>query len=75
MKYFGYFGIESTEHFFDYVTWSVKTYRPDLLSEFGTSSDGYSKKCEGQISEWNNCASALEVGVRIKLRLSHGYAA
>ena len=75
MKHFGYFVTESSEHFSEYVTWFIKSHRPDLISRFSIPLDEYPKRCEEQILEWSNYTKALKSGIDINHKTSNEYAA
>ena len=59
-KHFGYSVTESSEHFSEYVPWFIKSHRPDLLEQFKIPLDEYIRRCERQISGWQDLRTRLE---------------
>jgi alpha-galactosidase len=74
-KYFGYFSTESSEHLAEYVPWFIKQGRPELIAEFNIPLDEYPRRCELQISEWEELRSSLSDGGPLTVRRSDEYAA
>jgi alpha-galactosidase len=74
-KYFGYFSTESSEHLAEYVPWFIKQARPGLVDEFNIPLDEYPRRCEAQISEWEELRSSLPDGAPLSGRRSDEYAA
>jgi alpha-galactosidase len=58
----GYFVTESSEHFSEYVPWYIKSGREDLIAKFNIPLDEYPRRCEGQITRWNELRTSLEQG-------------
>jgi alpha-galactosidase len=74
-KYFGYFSTESSEHLAEYVPWFIKNARPDLIDEFNIPLDEYPRRCDVQISEWEELRSSLSDGGPLTRARSDEYAA
>ena len=57
---FGYFVTESSEHFSEYVPWFIKTGRQDLIEQYEIPLDEYLRRCERQLSGWEQLRKELE---------------
>ncbi|SEQ94311.1 alpha-galactosidase [Faunimonas pinastri] len=75
MKHFGYFVTESSEHFSEYVPWFIKRNRPELIEQFNIPLDEYIRRCEVQLSTWNEQEKQLVAGGGIEVKRTHEYAA
>ncbi len=73
-KYLGYFVTESSEHFAEYVPWFIKRDRPDLLEQFNLPLDEYLRRCEEQVTRWEQMRLSYEGGGPIEVKRSHEYA-
>jgi len=51
LRHFGYFCTESSEHLAEYVSWFIKSARPELLGEFNIPLDEYLRRCEEQLAQ------------------------
>jgi alpha-galactosidase len=56
----GYFVTESSEHFSEYVPWYIKRGREDLIERYNIPLDEYPRRCERQISGWQQLRDTLE---------------
>ncbi|MCL6270504.1 alpha-glucosidase/alpha-galactosidase [Sansalvadorimonas sp. 2012CJ34-2] len=75
MEQFGYFVTESSEHFAEYSPWFIKEGRQDLIEQYNIPIDEYIRRCEVQISEWDEELKKLHDGGSMNLKESHEYAA
>ncbi|MEM7211507.1 MAG: alpha-glucosidase/alpha-galactosidase [Pseudomonadota bacterium] len=71
----GYFPTESSEHFAEYVPWFIKQGREDLIDRFKIPLDEYPKRCEEQMADWAEQASALGKTEGLTVERSHEFAA
>lgn len=53
MSEFGYYITESSEHTAEYTPYFIKNNYPTLIDEFNIPIDEYPRRCEKQISEWD----------------------
>jgi len=53
MQRFGYYVTESSEHTSEYTPFFIKDKYPDLIEEMNIPIDEYLRRCEKQISEWD----------------------
>ena len=75
-RHLGYFVTESSEHFSEYVPWFIKRDRPDLLDRYNIPLDEYIRRCEEQITEWEEMRDRFEDPTEeLKLERSYEYAA
>jgi alpha-galactosidase len=56
----GYFVTESSEHFSEYTPWYIKRGREDLIKRLNIPLDEYPRRCERQMTEWENLRKELE---------------
>ena len=75
LKRLGYFVTESSEHFAEYTPWFIKSHQPDLLKEFNIPINEYIRRCEKQISEWDEQEQDLLANNDILCEKSVEYAA
>ncbi|MGI8644591.1 MAG: alpha-glucosidase/alpha-galactosidase [Thermomicrobiales bacterium] len=75
LKRLGYFVTESSEHFAEYVPWFIKRDRPDLIDRFNIPLDEYPRRCERQISRWDDMRATYEGNEPIEITRTHEYAA
>lgn len=76
LRRLGYFVTESSEHFAEYVPWFIKRDRPDLIDRFNIPLDEYPRRCERQISRWDDMRATYEGDDgAIEVTRSHEYAA
>ena len=59
-KRLGYFVTESSEHFSEYTPWFIKQSREELIKRFNIPLDEYPRRCEVQMTEWENLRKELE---------------
>jgi len=71
LRRLGYFVTESSEHFAEYVPYFIKRDRPDLVERFNIPLDEYLRRCEAQLSEWEEQRVKLEQPLEV--RRSHEY--
>jgi alpha-galactosidase len=55
-----YFVTESSEHFSEYVPWYIKKGREDLIERYNIPLDEYPRRCERQITGWQQLRATLE---------------
>lgn len=55
-----YFVTESSEHFSEYVPWYIKKGREDLIERYNIPLDEYPRRCERQITGWQQLRDTLE---------------
>ena len=73
-KRLGYFVTESSEHFSEYTPWFIKQSREELIKRFNIPLDEYPRRCEVQMTEWENLRKELEVSDKpIEIRRSVEY--
>ena len=75
LKRLGYFVTESSEHFAEYTPWFIKSHKPELLGEFNIPINEYIRRCEKQISEWDDQEKDLLANQDIICEKSVEYAA
>ena len=75
LKRLGYFVTESSEHFAEYTPWFIKSHKPELLGEFNIPINEYIRRCEKQISEWDDQEKELLANQDIICEKSVEYAA
>jgi alpha-galactosidase len=75
LRRLGYFVTESSEHFAEYVPWFIKRDRPDLIDRFNIPLDEYPRRCERQISRWDDMRATYEGDEPIEVTRTHEYAA
>ncbi len=56
----GYFVTESSEHFSEYTPWFIKRDRPELIEKFDIPLDEYIRRCENQITGWQDMRAYFE---------------
>jgi alpha-galactosidase len=59
LRRLGYFVTESSEHFSEYVPWFIKRDRPDLIARYNIPLDEYPRRCEQQITDWEEMRLVL----------------
>jgi alpha-galactosidase len=52
MRHFGYYVTESSEHSAEYMSYWIKSARPELIEEFNIPLDEYPRRCIAQIEWW-----------------------
>ena len=77
LKRLGYFLTESSEHFAEYNPWFIKNNQPELIEKFNIPINEYIRRCENQITEWDQqeqdllsdapmvCEKSVEYAARI----------
>lgn len=61
-KYLGYFVTESSEHFSEYCPYFIRSDAPELIERFNIPLDEYIRRCEVQLSGWEDLRAKLERG-------------
>jgi len=59
MKHFGYYTTESSEHAAEYTPYWIKNSAPERIERFNIPLDEYPRRCEEQISAWEEQRVAL----------------
>jgi len=59
MKRFGYYITESSEHNAEYHPYFIKKLYPELIDSFEIPLDEYLRRCENQISDWNQMRESI----------------
>jgi alpha-galactosidase len=59
MDKFGYYVTESSEHNAEYHPYFIKSRYPELIEKYNIPLDEYPRRCEKQISDWENMRSEL----------------
>ena len=75
LHHFGYFCTESSEHLAEYVPWFIKRSRPELVEDFNIPLDEYPRRCEAQLTEWEELRTSLENGAALSVTRSDEYGA
>lgn len=60
LKRLGYFVTESSEHLSEYLPFFIKRDRPDLIEQFQIPLNEYIRRCEAQITDWEQMRVKLE---------------
>ncbi len=63
MRYFGYYTTESSEHLSEYTPYWIRKDAPELIERFNIPLDEYLRRCEKQISDWNERKEELRNGL------------
>lgn len=74
MHRLGYYLTESSEHSSEYVPWYIKNKYPELISAFKIPLDEYPRRCEKQITDWNQLRDQLVNQTELTHELSNEYA-
>lgn len=75
MQRFGYYLTESSEHSAEYTPWYIKNSHPDLIEKYNIPLNEYPRRCEKQITDWNNLKEDLVDSDDIVHEKSYEYAA
>lgn len=74
MKRFGYYITESSEHNAEYHPYFIKKLYPELIDSFDIPLDEYLRRCENQISDWNQMRESIVMNGELTHTRSNEYA-
>lgn len=74
MKCFGYYITESSEHNAEYHPYFIKKLYPELIDSFDIPLDEYLRRCENQISDWNQMRESIVMNGELTHTRSNEYA-
>ncbi|EGC70565.1 family 4 glycosyl hydrolase [Enterococcus casseliflavus ATCC 12755] len=74
MKRFGYYITESSEHNAEYHPYFIKKLYPELIDSFDIPLDEYLRRCEDQISDWNQMRESIVMNGELTHTRSNEYA-
>lgn len=74
MRRFGYYVTESSEHNAEYLPYFIKNQYPELIEKYNIPLDEYPRRCEEQITEWEEMRDNLVDNEDLKHELSNEYA-
>lgn len=74
MKRFGYYITESSEHNAEYHPYFIKKLYPELIDSFEIPLDEYLRRCENQISDWNQMRESIVMNGELTHTRSNEYA-
>lgn len=74
MKRFGYYITESSEHNAEYYPYFIKNLYPELIDSFDIPLDEYLRRCENQISDWNQMRESIVMNGELTHTRSNEYA-
>lgn len=74
MKRFGYYITESSEHNAEYHPYFIKKLYPEFIDSFDIPLDEYLRRCENQISDWNQMRESIVMNGELTHTRSNEYA-